>query len=127
MKFDKSPAWLVDLFRALQPEVGGELKVMFSYPAAFANGYLYSGLFGATLFVQLDERSGQELLSLPGAAPFDPMKRGAAFRKYVVLPDSMLDDEEAMLRWMRRAFDHVSALPPKLKKPRKPKKPARKK
>jgi TfoX/Sxy family transcriptional regulator of competence genes len=123
MKFDKSPAWLAELFRALQPEAGGELKVMFSYPAAFANGYLYSGLFGATVFVQLDEKLGNELLGL-GGKPFDPMQRGAAFRKYVVLPDSMLDDEEEVLRWMRRAFAYVMSLPAKVKKPRKPRKPA---
>jgi len=123
MKFDKSPVWLAELFRALQPEVGGDLKIMFSYPAAFANGYLYSGLFGATVFVQLDDALGKKLLAIKGATPFDPMQRGAAFRKYVVLPDSMLEDEEEILRWMRHAFAHVMSLPTKVKKPGKAKMP----
>jgi TfoX/Sxy family transcriptional regulator of competence genes len=123
MKFDKSPAWLAELFRALQPEVGGDLKMMFSYPAAFANGYLYAGLFGPTVFVQLDETLGKKLLAIKGATPFDPMQRGAAFRKYVVLPDSMLEDEEEILCWMRHAFAHVMSLPTKVKTPKKAKKP----
>ena len=122
MKFDKSPAWLVDLFVALQPEAGGTFRRMFSYPAAWANGYLYSGLFGATLYVHLGEQLGSQLLKLPGSARFDPAERGKGSTKYFVLPDSMLEDEEETLRWMRRGFEYVSSLPAKIKKPKKKKK-----
>jgi hypothetical protein len=34
VKFDKSPSWLVELFQALQPEVGGVPRKMFGYPCA---------------------------------------------------------------------------------------------
>src|SRR2546428_842547 len=44
MKFAKSPAALVQLFNALQPEVGGVRKQMFGYPCAFENGHLFAGL-----------------------------------------------------------------------------------
>src|SRR5207248_2292013 len=51
MKFSKSPAWLVQLFQALQPEVGGTPRQMFGYPCAFENGQLFTGLFADGLFV----------------------------------------------------------------------------
>ena len=116
MKFDKSPRWLVDLFRALQPEVGGEPRQMFGYPCAFEDGQMFAGLFGDGLFLRLGEEERLALLALPGAAPFAPMGRPS--KHYVVLPPSMLEDEEAVKGWMRRSRAYAQTLPPKAKKSR---------
>src|SRR5215468_5167920 len=98
MKFAKSPSWLVQLFQALQPEVGGMPRKMFGYPCAFENAQLFSGLFQDGLFVRLAEADRAELLAVPGAAPFAPMK-ARPMREYVVLPPGMLEDEEAVKGW----------------------------
>jgi hypothetical protein len=52
IKFSKSPSWLVQLFQALQPEVGGTPRQMFGYPSAFENGQLFTGLFADGMFVR---------------------------------------------------------------------------
>jgi TfoX/Sxy family transcriptional regulator of competence genes len=112
MKFSKSPAWLVQLFDALQPEVGGARKQMFGYPVAFENGQLFTGLFADGLFVRLGEAEREALLAERGAKPFAPMK-GRPMKEYVVLPPTMLEDEEAVKGWMRRGVEYARALPPK--------------
>jgi len=113
MKFAKSPAWLVELFQALQPEVGGAPRKMFGCPCAFDNEQLFTGVFEDGLFVRLGELERKELLALRGAKPFAPMKR--PMREYAVLPASMLEDEESVKGWMRRAREYVATLPPKRK------------
>lgn len=112
MAFPKSPAWLVELFQATAP---GELRKMFGCPVSFENGQMFAGVFGDGLFVRLGEAERRELLALPGAAPFAPMK-GRPSREYVVLPPAMLEDEEAVSGWMERARAYASALPAKKKK-----------
>lgn|SRR5260370_14662138 len=127
MKFDKSPQWLVQLFLALQPEVGGVRRLMFGYPCAFENGHMFAGLFGDGLFVRLAEADRAEALELQGAALFAPMKN-RPMKEYAVLPPSMLEDEEAVKGWMRRGLAYAQSLPPKAdKKPQKSKTPKAKK
>ncbi len=119
MKFSKSPSWLVQLFDALQQEVGGTRRQMFGYPVAFENGQLFTGLFGDGMFVRLGEKERAELIGQRSAQQFAPMK-GRPMKEYVVLPPSMLEDEEAVKSWMRRGLDYARTLPPK--KPAKKKK-----
>jgi TfoX/Sxy family transcriptional regulator of competence genes len=122
MKFAKSPSWLVELFDALQPEVGGDRRSMFGYPCAFENGQLFTGLFGDRLFVRLGEEDRAQLLGEKGAAPFAPMK-GRPMREYVVLPEGMLEDEEAVKGWMGRGLRFARSLPARVKKRAGKKKP----
>lgn len=117
MKFDKSPQWLIELFDALRPEVGGERRVMFGYPVAFENGHLFAGLFGDGLFVKLDDTGRGELLSIDGARPFAPMGRPS--KDGVMLPPAKLEDEEFVKSWLRRALSRAQSLPPKAAKARK--------
>jgi TfoX/Sxy family transcriptional regulator of competence genes len=115
MKFDKSPHWLVTLFDALQPEVGGVRRIMFGYPAAFTDhGQMYAGLFGDGLFIRLGEEGKA---ALKDGTAFAPMG-GKPSREYIVLPQSMLEDEEAVKSWMRRALAYAETLPPKAKRKR---------
>ena len=121
MKFDKSPQWLVQLFKALQPEVGGDPRQMFGYPCAFVDGQMFAGLFGDGLFLRLSEEDRRTLLALPGATPFSPMP-GRASTRYVVLPPAMLEDEEAVKGWMSRALAFAKTLPKKAPKTKSKKK-----
>ena len=114
MKFTKSPHWLVELFTALQPEVGGTPRQMFGYPCAFENGQLFTGLFADGLFVRLGEKDREELLRFKGAKPFAPMP-GRPMKEYAVLPPPMLEDEDLVKSWMHRAFEYVRSLPEKKK------------
>lgn len=124
MKFVRSPPSLVQLFDALQRDVGGVRKQMFGYPCAFENGHLFTGLFGDGLFVRLGERERARLFESRAAAPFEPMN-GRPMREYVLLSASMLEDEEAVESWMRRALEYAQSLPPKEKRPARAKKPNR--
>ncbi|TMA28557.1 MAG: TfoX/Sxy family protein [Deltaproteobacteria bacterium] len=112
MKFSKSPSWLVDLFTALQEEVGGTPRQMFGYPCAFENGQLFTGLFQDGMFVRLGEAERARLLAEKGAKQFEPMM-GRPMREYVVLPPPMLEDEEAVKSWMQRGLEFARSLPPK--------------
>jgi TfoX/Sxy family transcriptional regulator of competence genes len=111
MKFEKSPAWLVQLFEALAP---GERRKMFGYPCSFERGQLFCGLFADGLFVRLGDAERAELLAAPGARRFEPMP-GRPMREYVVLPAAMLEDEAAVERWMQRAQEFARGLPEKKK------------
>ena len=86
MKLPRSPQWLIERF---------------------------TGLFGDGLFVRLDDEGRDDLLALPGAKPLAPMGRPS--KKSIVLPPSMLEDEEAVKGWMRRALAHARSLPAKTK------------
>ena|SRR5438105_9501068 len=112
MKFDKSPPWLIELFTQATAALPGEARKMFGYHSRFLDGNLYSGLFGATLFVRLGEADRARLLAVPGAAPFDPMG-GRPMKEYVVLPRELLDDDRALRDWLDRAADYARSLPVK--------------
>jgi TfoX/Sxy family transcriptional regulator of competence genes len=117
----KSPPDLVDAFAAAIADLpGSEPRKMFGFPAAFVNGHLFTGLFEDRWFVRLPEADRAELAGT-GAAAFEPMP-GRPMRDYVELPAAFLADEAARDSWLRRSLDHVASLPPKEKKPKKPKK-----
>ncbi len=100
---------------------------MFGGIAVKVNGHLFAGLFGRSTIVELPEPDRAEALALEGAGPFDPMGNGRVMSKKVMLPESIMADEEELRAWISRAFQAALALPPKEErgKPRKVKKPSR--
>jgi TfoX/Sxy family transcriptional regulator of competence genes len=114
-RWKKSPPELVALFEAvLAAEPRAERRAMFGYPAAFANGNMATGLHQDDWMVRLDE-AGRAALAAKGGRPFEPMP-GRPMREYVVLPAAVQRDRRALARWVARALDYTSALPPKKKK-----------
>ena len=91
-----------------------ETKPMFGNLGAFVNGNMFMGLFGADVGVKLPDAARDELLAVDGAGPFGPPERPMG--GYVTLPAAWVEQPEQALPWVRRALDHVGALPPK--KPR---------
>jgi TfoX/Sxy family transcriptional regulator of competence genes len=97
---------------------------LFGGVAAKVNGNMFAGLFGRSTIVLLSETDRAAALALEGAAPFDPMGNGRVQSDKVMLPESMMADEEELRSWIARAFETAAALPAKL--PKGPMKPPKK-
>ncbi|HEX4802094.1 MAG TPA: TfoX/Sxy family protein [Myxococcaceae bacterium] len=109
----KSSEALVQRFSQLvPPDPRVERRQMFGYPAAFAGGNLFMSLFEESMIFRLAEPQRAKLLSVPGSRLFEPMP-GRPMREYVVLPDAMVGDAEAVRRWAARALEYALSLPPK--------------
>ncbi len=93
-----------------------ETLKMFGGVAAKVNGHLFAGLFGRSTMVLLAEPDRAEALRLEGATPFDPMGNGRVRSDKVMLPESMMGDEEELRSWIARAYETAAALPPKAAK-----------
>lgn len=103
-------------FRALVPdEPSVEIKPMFGNLGAFVNGNMFMGLFGSSVGVRLAEADQSKLLAQPGAGPFGPEERPMG--GYVSLPGAWTAAKARP--WVKKAFAHVSAMPPKQAKPKK--------
>jgi TfoX/Sxy family transcriptional regulator of competence genes len=98
---------------ALPKDPRVERLKMFGGIAAKVNGHIFAGLFGRSAIVQLPEPQRAEALALEGAGPFDPMGNGRVMSEKVMLPESMMADEEELRAWLSRAFQAALVLPPK--------------
>ena len=100
-------------------------RKMFGYPAGFANGHLFMGLFEDRLFLRLGEPERETFRGTFAATLFEPMP-GRAMRDYVVAPRQVLEKPDVLRRWCGRALDHALSLPPKpAKRTPAPRKPAK--
>ena len=101
--------------KRLEALVGEEprvrLRKMFGQPAAFANGNLCVGVFGADLFVRLSEEDVRTLAKAPGVRRFEPMP-GRPMKQYLVLPAAMLQKTAEARKWVARSFEYSLSLPP---------------
>lgn len=119
--FAKSPPELVDRFDAITAGLpGAERRQMFGYPSLFVGGNLVTGLHQANWFVRIAEADRVELLAMAGAGPFEPMP-GRPMGGYVVLPASILADDDALRGWVDHAIEFGRSLPPKEPRASKPK------
>jgi TfoX/Sxy family transcriptional regulator of competence genes len=115
--WSRAPAELVAAFGAALDEMpAAEQRRMFGYPAAFANGHLFTGLFEDQWFVRLPDDALDELAAL-GGVTFSPMP-GRPMRAYLGMPAEILGDAGMRRAWLERAFAFATSLPPKEKKPR---------
>lgn len=115
ISWEKSPADLVERFESVMnafPDM--DLRKVFSYPCAFVNGNMAVGLHGGSMFLRLSQEDASELLSVRGAAPFEPMK-GRPMKNYVVVPESVCTRHEELHAWITKARAFASRLPPKTK------------
>lgn len=88
------------------------VRKVFGFPAAFANGNMCVGTFGSDIFVRLNAADQRIAESLPGARRFAPMP-GREMRGYVVLPGTVLVNEEEAARWVARSVEFALSLPAK--------------
>ncbi len=116
MKIDKPTEEDKEFFRSLVP-ADVEIKPMFGNLAAFVNGNMFMGLFGADVGVRLPEGDRALLHSQPGAGDFGP--DGRPMKEYVSIPREWRANPERARPWIERALSHVGAMPPKVKKQKK--------
>ena len=113
--WEKAPADLVDRFTyTVTGMPGAQVRKMFGYPAGFANGHMFTGLFASSWFVRLPDDARTELAAA-GGMPFEPMP-GRPMREYIVLPPHVAEHARSAEPWVSRALDHVLAMPPKAKR-----------
>ena len=114
MKIPKPSEEDKEYFRSIVPDDPRvEVKPMFGNVAAFVNGNMFMGLFGADVGVRLGDSEREELMGEPGTGPFGP--EGRPMGQYVTLPSAWRADEAATSVWVDRALDHTGAMPPKTK------------
>jgi TfoX/Sxy family transcriptional regulator of competence genes len=121
MKMPKPTEADKEAFRSLVPD-GPEVEVkpMFGNLAAFVNGNMFMGLFGADIGLKLDPADRDELLAVEGAGPFGPTERPMS--GYVTIPVRWRSTPDEAHPWIEKALTCVAALPPKAKKAKKAKK-----
>ena len=122
MEWRKPQEDLIQLLHDVIPEGQApvEFKPMFGGPCYWTGGNMFAAVHQESLFVRLGEKDRAELLAQPGAHLFEPME-GRPMKEYVVFPDEMLADRDALRGWMARGLAYAASLPPKEKKPRKKK------
>ncbi len=124
MAWVKVPPENHPLFHAALPDDSLVVTMkMFGGVAAKVNGHVFAGLFGRSTMVLLSETDKAAALKIPGAAMFDPMGDGRARSDKVMLPEVVMTKPAELKRWLKRAFDFASDLPPKVGKKPKRKKP----
>ncbi len=108
----KPSAASIERFKAAMPaDPRVSLRLMFGNLAAFANGYMFCGLFGDDVFVRLDD-DGQARVQGGGGSAFAPMP-GRQMRGYVVLPEAAVEDPARLRARLTESLAHTVALPPK--------------
>ena len=113
--WEKAPPDLVERFtEAVTALPEASVRKMFGYPAGFANGYMFTGIFGSGWFVRLPD-AGLDELTAAGGTAFEPMA-GRPMRGYLLLPPDLAGDAAAAAPWVARALEHVQQLPPKTKR-----------
>ena len=122
MKWRKPREDLIQLLHDVIPEGQApvEFKPMFGGPCYWTGGNMFAAVHQESLLVRLGEPDRAELLAQPGAHLFEPME-GRPMKEYVVFPDEMLADRDALRGWMARGLAYAASLPPKERKPRKKK------
>ena len=112
-KWRPAPRQLVERFeKSMGALTGGELRKMFGYPAGFRNGNMFAGVFQSSLFVRLPEDERANILSQPGAVPFNHMP-GRVMKEYVVLHKAVVASESALEQWLAKGLAYAERLPPK--------------
>lgn len=118
MKVEAPGNDMVALFDGLVPHAATVVvKPMFGQRGAWVNGNMFMGTFGERLVVRLAEDDRIQLAEI-GGERFAPM--GRRMREYMLVPESMHNDDLALHGWVGRSFDYVSALPPKTTRSRSP-------
>ena len=92
---------------------------MFGSNAFFTNGKIFALEWDDRIGVKLAEPAEYAaLLALPGAQRWSPNGK-APMSKWLLVPESFHDDEDALAEWVRKAHQGMSAATVPVKKKRK--------
>jgi TfoX/Sxy family transcriptional regulator of competence genes len=91
---------------------------MFGCPAYFVNDNMFTGAFQESIFLRLSEEDRNRLSqSYDKATPFEPMK-GRIMKEYMVVPETLYNDEDEFMSWLKLSYDYASKIPTKKKNPK---------
>ncbi len=86
-------------------------RQMFGGTMAYADGRPLASLSDAGLAVKLASADQVELLDVHGAARLRYGPDQPESRQYLVLPQAVVGDDEALVDWLTRSARHVGATP----------------
>jgi hypothetical protein len=114
--FAKSPPELIARFDAVAADLPqAQRRMTFGYPCLYVGGNMVCGLHALGWFVRLGDPERSEALALDGAATFEPMP-GRPMTGYTLLPPGVIADDAEIRRWVQRAIEFGTTLPPKAPK-----------
>lgn len=105
-----TPQALVDLFHLVMPR-DVEQREMGGSPAGIVNGNMFMRVRKQQFVLRLSEADRAELAQLPGTAAFEPVP-GRPMTEYVVLPEEVLRDQQALSGWVKRSLAYTRGLAP---------------
>lgn len=118
--------------KELVAELSAELpevteRRMFGSDAFFANANIYSLVWDGRILLRFPaEPRFLAARALEGSGIFDPMGTGKTMGKWVMMPETMNDDLDALRPWVEEAHRLAMREPPRKPKARKTKKKATK-
>jgi DNA transformation protein and related proteins len=107
---DSMGEWLEDTLRQV-PDL--ELRRMFSGVGVFSADTMFGILHTGRVYLKTDGVSRAEFVER-GSEPFQP-RQGAVLTSYYEVPADVLEDEEQLLVWARRALEVAQSQPPRAK------------
>ena len=113
MMWEKMSRDTAKLLETLVQPFACQKKPMFGYDVYWVNGNMFIGIFQSSIFFRLSPQDRKEFLEkYEDARLFEPME-GRLMKEYVVVPDSVLEDKDAVGEWMSRSFEYTKSLPEK--------------
>jgi len=85
--------------------------MMFGLPHGKVGDHMFAGRHGTGVTVRAPPEDKDKLLA-QGCTIFEPFP-GKQMKDWILLTPAIAQDARALSRWVRRAFDHTAALPPK--------------
>ena len=94
-------------------------RAMFGGKSAYVKGRVFASLSDVGLALKLDSEAQSELLQVPGARRLRYEPDAPESKQYIVVPDAMQNDANALAVWVKRSVDFVLTLPAPKPKPKK--------
>jgi TfoX/Sxy family transcriptional regulator of competence genes len=101
---------------AAPPDLELMFKPMFGGVLAYAYGKPLASLSDVGLALKASGALNAEFLSVPGAIPLRYEPDAPPSKTYVVVPETMLGDREALRAWIVKAAADLAAAPAKKKR-----------
>lgn len=95
---------------ALGPDVAVECRHFFGGAAAYADGRIFMTLTPAGLALKLPENARAALMAR-GASALRYFPKGPMKKDYVVIPDSLADDDGTLAAWIGQSIGFSQSSP----------------
>lgn len=101
------------LSKAAPPDLDLAFRPMFGGIMAYADGKAFALLSSVGLALKLSDDDYTGLLAVPGAKPLQYTPDMPPSKSYVVVPDALLDDRDALRPWIVRGAANLKPAKPR--------------